>query len=154
MTGFQPTPAGPVLADGSRAAERVSITNLVRACNVNFVRVADPYDYAGFRSVLSEAYHHTQAADGGLAVVIAERSCVLDDPASLREHPMPVLITPECDGCRFCLESFGCPALVLRPDGSRVDIDNGLCVACGQCVDACHKGYIVPDTVGTGSAAR
>ena len=35
-------------------------------------------------------------------------------------------------------------ALVLRADRSRVDIDYSTCVECGQCIDACYKGFIVP----------
>jgi indolepyruvate ferredoxin oxidoreductase alpha subunit len=60
-----------------------------------------------------------------------------------------VVITEECDGCRYCLEAFECPALVLRPDNSRVDIDETICVECGQCIDACHKGFILPRVMET-----
>jgi indolepyruvate ferredoxin oxidoreductase alpha subunit len=84
-----------------------------------------------------------------VAVIIAERPCVLYDPQPLRQEPMPVVITEECDGCRYCLEAFEGPALVLRPDKSRVDIDETICVECGQCVDACHKGFIVPRVMET-----
>jgi indolepyruvate ferredoxin oxidoreductase alpha subunit len=82
-------------------------------------------------------------------VVIADHPCVLDDPLPLRQNPTPVVITEECDGCRYCLEAFGCPALVLRPDKSRVDIDHKICVDCGQCIDACRKGFIVPQVMET-----
>ncbi len=142
MTGFQPTAAGEVLADGSAAAERVSIPELVRACGVDFVEVTDPYDQANFRDVLKLAQEHAQAPEGGVAVIIADRPCVLYDPSPVRQQPMPVVITEECDGCRYCLEAFECPALVLRADGSRVDVDEKICIDCGQCVDACYKGFI------------
>ena len=94
--------------------------------------------------MLRRAHDHTLASDGGVAVVIADWPCVLHDPAPLLEHPVPVSITQECDGCRYCVEAFECPALVLRPDGSRVDVDPAVCVDCGQCIDACYKGFIVP----------
>ncbi|MFN8456402.1 MAG: thiamine pyrophosphate-dependent enzyme [Anaerolineae bacterium] len=147
MTGFQPTAANPFLADGSDAARVVSIPNLVRACGVSFIKEADPYDQSSFQALLREAHTYTQAEDGGMAVIIADRPCVLYDAAPVRETPLPVVITAECDGCRYCVEAFECPALVLRPDKSRVDIDYKICIDCGQCIDACYKGFIVPKMV-------
>jgi len=147
MTGFQPTAAAEVLADGSAAKRAVSIPDLVRACGVGFVQVTDPYDQQSFREVLRRAYAHTQAAEGGVAVVIADRPCVLYDPSPIQRDPIPVVVTNECDGCRYCLEAFECPALVLSPDGSRVDVDRTLCIECGQCIDACYKGFILPEAM-------
>jgi indolepyruvate ferredoxin oxidoreductase alpha subunit len=149
MTGQQPTPAGDSLADGSDAAQAVSIPDLVRACGVNFVKETDPYRQDVFRQILREAYNYTQSERGGVAVLIADRPCVLYDPVPVREEPLPVVITQECDGCRYCLEVFECPALVLRPDKSRVDIDYKICIDCGQCIDACFKGFIVPEALVT-----
>lgn len=145
MTGFQPTAQSETTADGSPAARRVSIIELVRACGVDFVERVDPYDQEAFRSALQRAQEHTQVDEGGVAVIVSERPCVLYDPSPLREEPSPVLVTEECDGCRYCVEAFECPAIVLRSDGSRVDIDRTICVDCGQCIDACYKGFIVPD---------
>ena len=144
MTGFQPTAANDYLADGSEAPRKISIPDLVRACGVEYVKVTDPYEQEDFTEILKEAQAHTQGAIGGVAVVIADRPCVLYDKEPILEHPLPVVITEECDGCRFCTEAFECPALILRADGSRVDIDYTICVDCGQCIDACHKGFIVP----------
>ncbi len=143
MTGFQPTAGGETLADGSDAARRVSIAELVRACGVECVTVTDPYDQDTFGQALREAHEHAQSPDGRVAVVISDRPCVLYDRGPLLDQPVPVEITAECDGCRFCVEAFECPALVLRPDGSRVDVDQKLCVDCGQCIDACYKGFIL-----------
>ena len=149
MTGFQPTPANDYLADGAAATHVVSIPDLVRSCGVGFVRVADPFDHDQFRGVLSEAQDYAQAADGGIAVVIADRPCVLYEPTSVREALLPVIVTEECDGCRYCVEAFECPAISLSADRSRVDIDYKICVECGQCIDACYKGFIVPEVMTT-----
>jgi len=143
MTGAQPTPANDFAADGG-AATRVPIPDIVKACGVKFVRVADPYDQEPFESLLKEAHAFTQSPDGGVAVIIADRPCVLYDDTPVKSNPMPVVVTEQCDGCRYCVEAFECPALVLRPDKSRVDIDYRTCVECGQCIDACYKGFIVP----------
>jgi indolepyruvate ferredoxin oxidoreductase, alpha subunit len=142
MTGFQPTAAAETVADGSAAAHRVSLAGLARACGATFVEEVDPYQHDAMRSLLRAAHEHTRAAEGGVAVVIANRPCILYDPTPVRQDPQPVFVTEDCDGCRYCLEAFECPALFLQPDGSRVDIDEKLCVDCGQCVDACYKGFI------------
>lgn len=143
MTGFQPTPESDSWGDGyGETAAKIPIPNLVRACGVGFVAEADPYEHEAFRETLRRAYEYSQAPDGGVAVVIADRSCVLYDPSPVQASPMPVVVTEECDGCRYCVEAFECPALVLRADGSRVDIDEKICIDCGQCVDACYKGFI------------
>jgi indolepyruvate ferredoxin oxidoreductase alpha subunit len=142
MTGAQPTPANDYAADGS-AATRVPIENIVRACGVKFVHVADPYDQEPFEKLLKDAQAFTQTDEGGVAVIIADRPCVLYDDSPVEANPIPVVITEECDGCRYCVEAFECPALVLRADKSRVDINYNVCVDCGQCIDACYKGFIV-----------
>lgn len=148
MTGFQPTAEANHLADGSSAAAQVEIPALARACGASFVEVTDPYDQENFAEILRRAYQHTQAEDGSVAVVIANRPCILYDPTPLDSEAIPVVITEECDGCRYCLEAFECPALVLSPDTSRVDIKEEICVDCGQCIDACFKGFIVPEFQG------
>ncbi|HET7089138.1 MAG TPA: thiamine pyrophosphate-dependent enzyme [Anaerolineae bacterium] len=143
MTGAQPTPASDYTADGD-IATTVPIPALVEACGVKFVRVADPYDHGPFAALLKEAHAFTQAPEGGPAVIIADRPCILYDPSPVQAEPVPVVVTEQCDGCRYCVEAFECPALVLRADRSRVDINTSVCVDCGQCIDACYKGFIVP----------
>jgi indolepyruvate ferredoxin oxidoreductase alpha subunit len=143
MTGEQPTAANDFTADGDLAA-KVSIAEMVKATGVKFLRVADPYDQEPFSEVLKEAQAHVDAIEGGVAVIIADRPCVLYDDSPIDAEPVPVIITEECDGCRYCVEAFECPALILRADKSRVDVDYSTCVNCGQCIDACYKGFIIP----------
>jgi len=144
MTGFQPTPANDYLADGLEAPRKVSIPDLVRSCGVDYVKIIDPYDQDGLALMIKEAQAFTEKPDGGVAVVIADRPCFLYNRDIVLEHPIPVVVTGECDGCRYCTEAFECPAIILRPDGSRVDVDYKVCIECGQCIDACYKGFIVP----------
>ena len=146
MTGAQPTPANDYSADGDIAA-KIPIIDIVRACGVKFARIADPYAHGPFEALLKEAHAFTHSPEGGIAVIIADRPCVLYDRTPVLDNPVPVVITEQCDGCRYCLEAFECPALVLRADKSRVDIDYRICVDCGQCIDACYKGFILPKEV-------
>lgn len=142
MTGFQPTADQARLADGAAGA-RVAISELVRACGVTFLREADPYDQADFQNVLKQAEAFTQAEEGGIAAVIAKRPCVLYDRTPIVAQPVPVRVTDECDGCKYCLVAFECPALVMNAATNQVEIDRRICVDCGQCVEACYKGFIV-----------
>ncbi|MCC7362207.1 MAG: hypothetical protein IT317_22170 [Anaerolineales bacterium] len=152
MTGAQPTAANDYTADGGQAT-RVSIADLVHGCGIRFVRSADPYDQEPFAALLREAEAYTREPAGGPAVIIADRPCILYDAEPVKANPVPVIITAECDGCRYCVEAFECPALVLSADRSRVDIDYAICVDCGQCIDACYKGFIVPKLVADGLLA-
>lgn len=145
MTGFQPTAASAILAEDSGTAHKIEIADLVYACGVNFAKVVDPYEHGAFRNALREAYDHSQSQEGSVAVVIAEHPCVLYDPSPLRQNPTSVMVTEECDGCGYCVKTFECPALVLRLGESRVGIDYRICVSCGQCIDACYRGCIVPN---------
>lgn len=143
MTGMQPTAVSAALADG-RAGLPLSLEELARACGVRFVRRIDPYQIKAFQALLREAEAYIRAPDGGVAVIIAERACVLYDPTPLREHPIPVTVTEGCDGCKYCLVAFECPALALNTTTGKVEIDRRRCIDCGQCIEACYKDAIVP----------
>ncbi|MDE3091832.1 MAG: hypothetical protein KGJ80_20865, partial [Chloroflexota bacterium] len=85
----------------------------------------------------------TKSEEGGVAVVIAQRPCVLYDRSPIDAHPIRVEVTDECDSCKYCLVAFECPALVMNAGTNKVEIDRRICVDCGQCIDACYKGFIV-----------
>lgn len=142
MTGFQPTADETRLADGTEGT-RVGIPDLVRACGVKFLRTADPYELDAFQHILKQAEEFTRAPDGGIAVIIAERPCVLNDRSPIDAHPIRVEVTDECDGCKYCLVAFECPALVMNVKTNKVEINHQTCVDCGQCIDSCYKGFIV-----------
>lgn len=142
MTGFQPTADQNKLADGSEGA-RVAIPELVRASGVGFLRIADPYYIDDFRAVLKQAEAYTQPPEGGVAVVIAKRPCVLYDRSPIEAHPIKVDVMSECDGCKYCLVAFECPALVMNLSTNKVEIDRRICVDCGECIEVCYKGLII-----------
>ncbi len=142
MTGMQPTADSGLLADG-RQGQRVAIRDLVEACGVSFVEEMDPYRVRDFEALVKRAREYTRQPDGGIAVIIAQRPCVLYDPTPLQENPVRVTVTEECDGCEYCLLAFECPALVLDENVGRVVIDRRICVDCGVCIEACPKGCIV-----------
>ncbi len=142
MTGMQPTADSGLLADGRRG-QRVAIRDLVEACGVKFIEEMDPYRVRDFEALVKRAREHTRQSDGGIAVIIAKRPCVLHDPTPLEENPIRVTVTDECDGCQYCQLVFECPALLLDHDRNQIVIDRRICVNCGVCIEACPKGCIV-----------
>jgi indolepyruvate ferredoxin oxidoreductase alpha subunit len=151
MTGHQPTPAGGKTLDGS-PVPRISIPELVRACGVRFVAEEDPYRMESFIEILKNAGKHTRAEGGGIGVVIAKRSCLMDrkrsaDPGAwVRKR---IVVTEKCQGCDFCVKQFECPALVVQGEKEPIRIDDSLCSGCGVCVHVCpHKALQIEKTDG------
>jgi indolepyruvate ferredoxin oxidoreductase alpha subunit len=143
MTGMQPTPGLGVTADGSEG-KRVLLEDLIRGCGVKWIRSVDPYRVKELIGLLKEARKFSQRRRGGIAVIIAKHPCLIRYPEALKEHPVKVRITDDCNGCSYCLDFFECPALRLDEEGNRVEIERSLCVDCGVCVHACPRGAIVP----------
>ena len=143
MTGMQPTPGLGITADGSEG-KKVSLEELIKGCGVKWIETIDPYDVQNLIKLLKEARHYTQRSDGGIAVIIARHPCLIRYPDVWKEHPVKVEITGDCDGCRYCVDYFECPALYLSDEKDRVEIDRNLCVDCGVCIHACPKGAIIP----------
>jgi indolepyruvate ferredoxin oxidoreductase alpha subunit len=140
MTGNQPTPAIGIGACGD-ATCKISIEEMVKSCGVNFCKVGNPYLIPEFTSLIKEAreYSHTH----GPAVVIARYPCVMDKRQKESRLPAkPVYISETCDGCKYCIKEFECPALEFDGKGNRVNINAALCNGCGVCVSVCPKKSI------------
>ena len=142
MTGNQPTPASG-RGIGNDPLTVVDIEKLVRGCGIGFVRTADPYHLDTFIPLVREAVVHSRK--NGPAVVIARHPCLLDrlhpDPAAGRVR---VEITDDCDGCRYCIDHFECPAIVFDEEKKRAGIDTATCSDCGVCLHVCPKNAIRP----------
>ncbi|MCP3660219.1 MAG: indolepyruvate oxidoreductase [Bacteroidetes bacterium] len=143
MTGFQPTAESKILADGSKSAQKIDINDLVKACNINFLREVDPYDYKVFRKTLRDAYNHTLEENGNVAVIIAKRPCVIQDKGSFNKSDKIIIVQDSCDGCCDCIKNFECPALMFNNEKGYIDINYDICTNCGQCIVACPKGCII-----------
>ena len=153
MTGMQPTPGVGITADG-REGKRVLLEDLIRGCGVKWMRTIDPYQVKDLIRFLKEARRFNQRKDGGIAVIIARHPCLIQYPDKIRQHPVKVKITDECNGCNYCVDFFECPALRLKEKENRVEIDRGLCVDCGVCVYACPRGAIIPIDKPRGESLR
>jgi len=135
MTGFQPHPGTP----GNNLAA-IKPEDLARACNVKFVEVVNPFDVPATVAVLEKALRFNGPSlivMRGLCEILAQR-----DRRARGEKIKSIHIDREaCNDCKLCLNSLGCPALVL--EGDRVVIDSSQCSGCGVCSFVCPSGAIV-----------
>ncbi len=135
MTGHQPHPG---VSYGTHRA--VSLEGVVRGCGVASIRVVDPHDVEetvdAFRDALGEE---------GVSVVISRHPCrLLENREILREEgtlPLYVINEEACTHCGYCVDAFGCPALLSAGEG-RVTIDPNICSGCGVCASICPPGAI------------
>jgi heterodisulfide reductase subunit A-like polyferredoxin len=73
------------------------------------------------------------------APVEPRHACASESEA--RAEARRCLMCGLCGNCRACIDTQGCPALVLA--GRHVEIDASLCASCGVCLSACSNGAIV-----------
>ncbi|MGE5190225.1 MAG: thiamine pyrophosphate-dependent enzyme [Gemmatimonadota bacterium] len=140
MTGNQPTPQSGFGALGEPTAA-VDIEALVRGCGVTYCRVGRPTRFPEFLALMREAVAH--ARENGPAVVIARDPCVVDRaPFEKRPAPRAMTVSDACDGCRYCVNRFECPALVYDAGENRVHHDVLLCSGCGVCAHVCPRKAI------------
>ncbi|MDP2621526.1 MAG: indolepyruvate ferredoxin oxidoreductase subunit alpha [Hyphomicrobiales bacterium] len=139
MTGGQDHPGTGKTLRGEEAP-RVDYEALVRAIGVKWVRTVDSYDLAEMYQALREAIDHR-----GVAVLIADRPCVLD-PVKIK-GPAFTVVDAECNACQSCM-NLGCPALTWSEttfEGRhKVRIDEELCIGCTLCAQVCTIDCIKP----------
>ncbi|MDP6951554.1 MAG: 4Fe-4S binding protein, partial [Alphaproteobacteria bacterium] len=114
----------------------------VRALGVEFVRRIDPYDMSDVQHTIADAI-----AFDGVAVVIAERPCVLD-PVKIKGPALEVK-EDNCTACQACM-NIGCPAITwsdtLFEGHHKVTIDEEMCIGCTLCAQLCTNACItVPE---------
>jgi len=71
----------------------------------------------------------------------AEARHVCASEGEARAEARRCLMCGLCGNCRACIDTQGCPALVLA--GRHVEIDASLCASCGVCLSACSNGALV-----------
>lgn len=159
MTGMQPTPESGRSLTGEGTA--VSIPELLKGCGVEWVREVDPYRVPEMEKIFKEAYEFIRSPGGALAVIWVKRPCVIYAKSQgILETYFPRLkVTEHCVGCKVCLNTFGCPALVWNENKQQVEINTAICIGCGTCVYVCpqnksgsglfsiHEDYLLNEVV-------
>jgi len=132
MTGGQEHPGTGKTLRGEPAA-KVDYEALVRAVGVKWVRTVDSYDLATVHQSLREAINYR-----GVAVLIANRPCVLD-PVKIK-GPVVEVVEEQCNACQVCM-NLGCPAITwgeaMFEGRHKVQIDPSLCIGCSLCAQVC-----------------
>ena len=137
MTGFQPHPGSGQTVRGEDTV-RIDTVALAEAMGVE-AQVVDPYDIKGVQKALDKAIK----SEKGMQLIISRKPCYL---LSRRTHeqlfePRDVSVDQErCNGCKICIDYFGCPAISIV-DG-KAQINQMSCVKCGMCVEVCKRGAI------------
>jgi indolepyruvate ferredoxin oxidoreductase alpha subunit len=137
MTGFQPHPGSD--ADiGGKPAIAIDVAKLVTAAGATSARVVNPYNIPEVMAALNKA-----VKEKGVSVIVASSPCYLlaRRTGEIVFTPRKVSLDPDrCNGCRICIDYFGCPAIHFG-DG-KATIDRAACVECGMCVHVCKRGAI------------
>ena len=132
MTGGQHHPGTGKTLRGEPAPQ-VDYEALVRAVGVKWVRKVDSYDLAAMHQALRDAINYR-----GVAVLIADRPCVLD-PVKIKGPPFEV-VQEQCNACQACM-NLGCPAITWSEQSfegrHKVQIDPSLCIGCTLCAQVC-----------------
>jgi indolepyruvate ferredoxin oxidoreductase, alpha subunit len=138
MTGHQPHP-GVKPAPPGYGGLNIDIKNVVQALGVEKVQVVNPLQYRLTLEAIKNALNDT-----GVRVIISRSPCVLYmQRLGAKKRAKTFVVGPECRDCRHCLDTFGCPALQPPLEGEGpLAIDEGLCVACGFCLQLCDKKAI------------
>jgi len=136
MTGFQPHPGSEENARGEKV-RAISIEKLAEALEVP-VQTVNPYNIEETLEALKKAVMHP-----GVSIIVASAPCFLyakGHGESLFES-RKVEVHPElCNGCRVCIDYFGCPSIQF--DGAKARIDTLTCVSCMLCIGVCRRGAI------------
>ncbi len=147
MTGHQPTPALGSNLDGT-AVPKLSIPEIVRACGIEFIEEADPYEMEKFIAILRSAGKFAADERGAIAVVISKRPCLMDRAQPGAQTRRKAAVTHMCKGCDFCCTQFECPAIKSEGEKKPVRIDEAMCTGCGVCVSVCpHHALEIRDSL-------
>jgi indolepyruvate ferredoxin oxidoreductase alpha subunit len=132
MTGHQPHPGTGVTIMGMDS-HPIPIENVAQGLGVKYVKVINPFKVKDATKILKEALRTE-----GPSVVVFRAPCTL---LVLRERRKsgrklePMRITEKCNSCMACVQSTGCPAIIV--DRSGLTIDETLCASCTLCMSIC-----------------
>jgi indolepyruvate ferredoxin oxidoreductase alpha subunit len=138
MTGFQTNPQLGYTATGI-PSDPIMIEDIAKSSGVKHVKVVDPYDL----DATEEAFKRMLNADG-VAMVITRRICAMIAVRNIRPNRPPVYRVDNdlCNGCKVCVMTFGCPALIWKENERQTSIDSTLCMGCDSCAQICPKEAI------------
>jgi indolepyruvate ferredoxin oxidoreductase alpha subunit len=139
MTGMQVNP-GTDDAFQQSGDRQVDIARIILALGVEHFFIINPFDLAGSSATIQKALTLP-----GVKVVLSRQECAM--PAMRRgERCAEIRVIPEnCNQCKLCISTTGCPAIDIGED--TIVVDSALCYGCGLCVAVCNREAIVKESV-------
>lgn len=130
MTGKQPHP-GTGFTMMQQQHTKIDIPGLLKALGVSDIEVLDPFQTDQCIEKIQGIYEKS-----GVRALVFDSPCIkLFKPSRL------YAVSDACIGCKKCVRSLGCPALVKR-DNHQIQIDPTLCYGCSICEPICPTGAI------------
>lgn len=138
MTGFEENP-GTISLDES-STKRVDIVEICRGCGIEDIKIIEPYQSEKATDAIMKAIEYP-----GVSVVVSRRECALQTKRRKIKFPQRKVNIDKCNGCRICLSSLACPAMVFHPKDANskayMEITSA-CFGCGLCEFTCPEGAI------------
>jgi len=138
MTGFEENP-GTINLDES-CTKRVDIVEICQGCGIEDIQIIDPYQSEKAIESIMKAIEYP-----GISVIVSRRECALQVKRRKVKFPRRKVNIDKCTGCRICLSSLACPAMVFHPKdtNSKVYMEiTSACFGCGLCELTCPAGAI------------
>jgi indolepyruvate ferredoxin oxidoreductase alpha subunit len=139
MTGFEENP-GTVNLNGVTNTKRIDIVEICQGCGIEDIKIIDPYQSEKATESIMKAIEYP-----GVSVVVSLRECALQAKRRKIKLPQRKVNIDKCTGCRICLSSLACPAMVFHPKDANskayMEITSA-CFGCGLCEFTCPTGAI------------
>ncbi|MBA3063057.1 MAG: hypothetical protein FP833_08945, partial [Atribacteria sp.] len=138
MTGFEENP-GTINLDES-STKRVDIVEICQGCGIEDIQIIDPYQSKKAIESIMKAIEYP-----GASVIVSRRECALQTKRRKIKFPQRKVNIDKCNGCRICLNSLACPAMVFHPKdaNSKASMEiTSACFGCGLCEFTCLEGAI------------
>jgi indolepyruvate ferredoxin oxidoreductase alpha subunit len=144
-TGHQPHPGAFGMTAKDEPTKLLSIEEICKAFQVDYVGVANPYNLKESMKVIEEGYKTP-----GVSVVVLRATCAVLAERQMggkakAQLPLYEINPDEClytkkGKCLACVKELGCPAIMRQGDDLRIDAVN--CFGCSMCSQMCPPGAI------------
>ncbi|MDR2543761.1 MAG: indolepyruvate ferredoxin oxidoreductase subunit alpha [Treponema sp.] len=140
MTGNQPHPGmGITMMDNvttnkESRPSKISIENICTGIGVSALIKVNPFDLNASKEAVTKLM-----ALKGVRVLLFDAPCIMIEKPGEGKAEIDL---SNCNGCKLCLQKYGCPAISIESDSGKAAINTALCVGCKVCVKICPKGAI------------